>query len=366
MTTMLLLKVTCVLALGLGAMPLLRQASSSLRSGVLTLTLAAAAVVPVLVGIAPGWGPHPAATAAWASEVQGNGVVVWIWMLGAALQLATLLGGLARLVRVTSRASQCDDARLNDLALEISAQYHLPRPVRLLISDCPLAPLTWGHWQPEVLLPPHASTWDDERATVVLRHELAHIRRRDWLTQLLGAMARTIVWWHPLVWLLMNRLRRESEYACDAHVIADGLSAHQYATHLLELARAGLRGATPLPAASLASRSMLESRVRRLLDARASRAVVTNVRERALAFVAAAVAAIAVAGYGSRSQLGAGPVVIPLIPEKPVTLTLLLDGRMVDLSKYVPPLPDPNAGVIEGSMFPASVTPASSRIERTF
>jgi beta-lactamase regulating signal transducer with metallopeptidase domain len=367
-TSVLLLKVTCVLALGLGAMPLLRRTSAALRHGVLIVTLAAVAAVPLLAQIAPGWGPTPIASADWSTNVDRGTVIAWIWAIGTLLQLAVLIAGLIRLTRVMERAERCDDERLNDIALEISARYHLPRPVRVLRTDCSLAPLTWGHWRPDVLLPLEATTWDDERAAAVLRHEMAHVRRHDWLTQLLATMARAIVWWHPLVWLLTNRLRRESEYACDAHVVSDGLSPHRYAMHLVELARASLREAVPmLPAPSLASRSLLESRVRRLLDARPTPVAVTNLRTRSALVMIAIVASTAVAGYGSRSRLFAQPVVIPLIPDKPITLTLLLDGRMVDLSKDVPPLPDPNAGVVNGAMFSVPpVNAVSRRTERTF
>jgi len=240
--------------------------------------------------------------------------------------------------------------------------------VRLLCSDCSLAPLTWGHWRPDVLLPLAATTWDDERATVVLRHELAHVRRRDWLIQIAATLARAIVWWHPLVWLLTDRLRRESEYACDAEVVSDGVSPHRYAMHLVDLARACLRDDAPVvPAPSLTSGSLLEARVRCLLDVRATRAAMTNARTRSVMGALALAASLAVAGYGSPSRLFAGPVVIPVIPDRPITLTLLLDGRMVDLSKYVPPLPDPRAGVIAGTVFAASpIRPATPQTERTF
>lgn len=368
MTPLLLLKVTCVLALGTGAMPLLRSASAALRHAVLTLTLAAAAAVPLLAQIAPGWGPVSLTAAVSSSDVGRGALIAWTWAIGASFQLAVLIAGLVRLSLVTRRADRCDDARLSDIALDISAQYRLPRPVRILRSDCAMAPLTWGHWHPDVLLPLDATTWDDERATVVLRHELAHVRRHDWLTQLLAATARAIVWWHPLVWLLTTRLRRESEFACDAQVVSDGSSPHRYAMHLVELARACVRtGAAVVPAPSLASRSLLESRVRRLLDARSSLPAVTDRRARGVVAAIAVAASIAVAGYGSPSRVLTGPVVIPLIPDKPITLTLLLDGRMVDLSKYVPPLPDPNAGVVEGTTFPAMpVTAVTRRTERTF
>jgi TonB family protein len=77
----------------------------------------------------------------------------------------------------------------------------------------------------------------------VLTHELAHITRFDWPVQMLAEIARAVYWFNPLFWFLCRRLRAESEHACDDAVLNTGISATDYATHLLELART-LRGST--------------------------------------------------------------------------------------------------------------------------
>jgi hypothetical protein len=53
--------------------------------------------------------------------------------------------------------------------------------------------------------------WPDERVHVVLCHELAHIRRHDWLVQIGAEAVRTVLWFNPLIWIACTRLRRESE-----------------------------------------------------------------------------------------------------------------------------------------------------------
>src|SRR5206468_3458320 len=79
--------------------------------------------------------------------------------------------------------------------------------------------------------------WTDERARIVLSHEIAHIRRGDWLAQMLGEVLRAIHWFNPLVWIVCRRLRQESEHACDDAVLGSGVAAADYASHLLDLAR---------------------------------------------------------------------------------------------------------------------------------
>ena len=72
---------------------------------------------------------------------------------------------------------------------------------------------------------------------MVLAHELAHIQRLDWMIQILAEVGRAVYWFHPLVWIGCNRLRQESEQACDDVSSAAGITAPDYAEHLLELAR---------------------------------------------------------------------------------------------------------------------------------
>ena len=138
--------------------------------------------------------------------------------------------------------------------------------------------MTWGLFVPKVILPRAAQSWSDERAAIVLRHELAHIRRGDWVIQLAGELLRTAYWFNPLVWIACARLRQESEQACDDEVLSSGVDGPDYATHLVELARLlKAQGAPRLPAPAIARSSSLERRIRAMLDARLTRTPATRI-----------------------------------------------------------------------------------------
>lgn len=89
-----------------------------------------------------------------------------------------------------------------------------------------------------VVLPTSWREWDDERLTIVLVHELAHLVRRDGLALWLGRAAVALWWFHPLVRSLESWARRECEQAADDAVLLSGSRASEYADHLISICRA--------------------------------------------------------------------------------------------------------------------------------
>ena len=161
--------------------------------------------------------------------------------------------------------------------------------MRVAYSAAVGAPVTWGWWRPIVLLPADAMSWPIERRRAALMHELAHVARRDSLTQLLASLACAAYWFHPLMWLAVRKLRRESELASDDRVLAGGIVAPDYAAHLLAVANAAhVRRLAGLLVLGMASH--LQTRVEAVLDESRKRSSIP--RRIAIAFVVIAAIAI--------------------------------------------------------------------------
>ncbi|MBI3466497.1 MAG: hypothetical protein HY000_26075, partial [Planctomycetes bacterium] len=214
-----------------------------------------------------------------------------VWIVGVLVVLASLGIGTGRVLWILARATPPADSSWTVLLESLRSEFGLKRRVVLRQSHLVGVPMTWGLWRPVILLPSVADDWSDQRRRVVLLHELAHIQRWDYLTQLLARFACAAYWFHPLVWFAARRLRVEREWSCDDEVLQAGTKASDYAEHLLEVAHS-LRAArvAMLVSVSMACRSQLERRLLSILDSARSRRRIS----RASAVLAVAVACLVV------------------------------------------------------------------------
>lgn len=188
-----------------------------------------------------------------------------VWSTGMLVALLPLLAGFVGIWRMTRQSRRITDGSLPALLDEFVRRLRIKRRVSLLRSDVEM-PLTWGIIRPQILIPADAETWSTDRQRVVLLHELAHVRRWDWLTQTIAHMCCAIFWFNPLVWVADRRMRLERERACDDHVLTNGCWATDYASHLLEIARISRPSVFAARAAvAMAQPSWIENRLRVIL-----------------------------------------------------------------------------------------------------
>jgi carboxyl-terminal processing protease len=200
-----------------------------------------------------------------------------LWLAGLVLAGLRLTMGWLRLRRLRHSCRPIESGGLVEQLHRVRDRAGIRRPILLVKGRPRVMPMTWGMWQPAVLLPADADRWPAERVRMVLQHEVAHIARWDCLTQLLAHLVRALLWFHPLVWLGVARLRLEQERACDDVVVRDGAASADYAEHLLVVS-AGLPPGFLLSTVALAmSRAaFLQRRLGALLDQRQRRQPVTG------------------------------------------------------------------------------------------
>ncbi len=350
------IKISLIVVVALAAAAALRRRSAALRHAVLAAAVVCAAATPILQVILPSWEMRTArepitvpATLAAPPAVAGphtpsrpprmaaiGHLVGPIWMSGAALSLCVLGVGLARLASIASRARLVVDPRWTAVVDDVARRYGIGTRVLLLQSDHPTLLVTWGLVRPKVMLPHVARDWTDDRARIVISHELAHIQRRDWLTQMASEVLRSICWFNPLLWIAGRRLRSESEHACDDAVLSLGVDGTEYAAALVDLARtfsAYRRLWQPgSPAPAMARPSSLERRIRAMLNGRLNRTPITRSACAAIVIALLAVT-LPLAGFGAAAQSGSatfsGSLVDEMgriVPDVPMVLTHAATG----------------------------------------
>ena len=225
----------------------------------------------------------------------GSLLLVLVWGAGFLTVLSPTAVGLFGLWNRTRKTCPVTEPDWISIIDEGRERLKVSSEVRLLTSRGNETPMTWGLLRPAILIPAEANAWPMQRKCVVLAHELAHVKRLDWATHLLGRFICAVHWFNPLAWYVAGAMRRESECACDDVVLSSGPTASQYAEHLITLLR-GLRVATASGAAiAMARPSGFERRVRVLLDGDRSRRTVSRRLLAAAALCAVCVAIVAAA-----------------------------------------------------------------------
>lgn len=343
-------------ALALSALPGLRSPRDRvdiLRTGVcmllalpVVMALGPALTIPLLPAVPAVTPVAPIEPVFWTGDVGPVGgvsmtasiltpsaatILAWAWGLGAIAVIGRFAHGLWKLNQWTRQGRPVTRrewiAPLEDLSPA--------RRPRLVASGAIAAPLSWG-LPPGVVLIDQACLARPEAARSVLAHELAHVRRRDWLFLTLSRLALAMFWFNPVVWALHAVLIARTEDAADAAALAE-VDPPTYARTLVTLAAdygnpaaVGIAG----PARSLARRITRIMKTRRP-HSRSPLATVLAVG--GLIIVAAPVAALELAPRQIPSPPPAPSA--PMAPPVPIAPSAPMIAPVALAAPMAPPAP---------------------------
>lgn len=189
--------------------------------------------------------------------------VVAIWMAGTLVFWIRLAGAWVVTAQMRSMLVRRAPPEWQSRFTELGACIGISRPVRLLVSAIVQVPTVVGCLRPVVLIPVGAlAGLPAEHVEALLIHELAHIRRHDYLVNLLQSIAEALLFYHPAVWWLSKNIRAERELCCDDIAVAASGDVLTYARALVDL-----EGFRPVhvAAALAANGGSLAQRIGRLL-----------------------------------------------------------------------------------------------------
>ena len=293
--------IALLLEIALGA---LQNRSSELRYTVRCIALGAMALAPVITLAVLTANPQPlpreallaAALAgmAPARELVWTDAVTLVWSLGASFCAVRLLRDWLRVRRLQSTHAGgllplAWQVRYDDIAelLQVVAV------ARVVDSASLAAPTVIGWLKPVVLIPARVLTGlDQDQVEALLAHELAHVRRHDYLVNLVQSAVEALLFYHPAVWWVSSGIRAEREYCCDDVALRVTHNRLSYARALTTLE--GWRG-TELEIAMSTLGGPLMQRIQRLVGVRPSNSLV---RGPMAAFAAMLVLGCATSAFG--------------------------------------------------------------------
>jgi beta-lactamase regulating signal transducer with metallopeptidase domain len=191
--------------------------------------------------------------------------LVGAWAIGVFGFSLRLLGGWLWIRWLVRRGSRPVEERWVESLKRLQHRLQIGRPVRLLESARLQVPLAVGWLRPVILLPVTALTGlPSDQLEAILAHELAHIRRYDYVVNLAQSVVETLLFYHPAAWWISARIRAEREHCCDdwaVEVCGDRL------IYARALAALEVRRSTGWLLAPSARDGSLLFRIRRLLGA---------------------------------------------------------------------------------------------------
>ncbi|HET6764812.1 MAG TPA: M56 family metallopeptidase, partial [Longimicrobiaceae bacterium] len=280
--------IACAGMLAMAAAPVVTTATV-LRSGDPSPSVeATAGARPFTLG-APGAGGDAAIGAAETGEVRADGrtsaagsggswmerartgvqpwlpLVVLAWLVGVAIGAVRLAGAWLHLRRLRTRWATEVAAEWNAVVQRLVREMGIPRPVRLLESARIRVPAVMGALKPVILVPAGLLVGlAPQEVELILAHELAHVRRWDYVVNLAQSLLETVLFFHPAVWWLSGVVRDEREHCCDDAVVGATRQGKRYARALLAAEDLRAAGPGPMLAPALGGGSLLR-RVRRIV-----------------------------------------------------------------------------------------------------
>jgi HEAT repeat protein/beta-lactamase regulating signal transducer with metallopeptidase domain len=263
--------------------------------------------------------------------------LVAFWTLGVIVLSLRLIGAWVRTRRLRIDGTSAVEPACEKVLDRLVAKLGVLRPVRLLQSSVLQVPAVIGWLRPVVLIPASLTTGlTIPQLEAILAHELAHIRRHDYLVNLLQALVETLLFYHPAVWWISRQARQEREHCCDDVAVRACGDRKLYAGALLTLEEH--RAMTLLPAATGGD---LLARIRRIAAPSLSHA------ETSPRWLAAVIAVGAVLSLGTAAAVMTPGTGLLEAQDSPSKLPRFSESRAPVTPDTVIRHPDPSAPLAE-------------------
>lgn len=190
--------------------------------------------------------------------------IVNAWMIGSILFFIRFIGGFIYLKRIIKKSS-LQNEKLLDIYKKLNKKFSIHRSIKIRESALVTSPMVFGYIKPVILFPLGVvNMLSTSEVEAILAHELAHIKRHDYLVNLFQIFSEIIFYFHPGIWYISSRIRFERENCCDDMAIEYTKNSLTYAKTLVKMQELNIKNIKPGLAFS-GDKNAFSNRVKRLL-----------------------------------------------------------------------------------------------------
>jgi bla regulator protein BlaR1 len=219
-------------------------------------------------------------------------VLVAIYVAGVAVMTIKLTLDLLQLQQIRKKQVFPIDEAWEKHLQKLAVQLRIPRRVKLLVSQYIQVPVMIGFLKPVILLPVAMfNNLTAEQLEAILLHELAHVKRNDYLLNIFQSIVETILFFNPFVWWISKNIRLEREHCCDDLVLTSQVQPLHYAKALVALEEYRLT-VNALAMAAADNKQHLFHRIKRIMEMKTKN---INYTQKLLAVMIIAVGLVSIA-----------------------------------------------------------------------
>ena len=202
--------------------------------------------------------------------------ILLLWLVGISCFTVRLLFGW-RAISVLRRTAPAESpSALSEMGATIAARMGVRRAIRFAETSLVQVPAVVGWLRPVVFLPTMALTgMSREQLEAVIAHEIAHLRRHDFVVNVFQLLTETVFFYHPAVWWVSRQIREQREHCCDDLAVRFSAGKKTYVSMLLWIEKSRSGGVSSTLAMSAASGSLV-NRIQRLVHPQRPTAVGHN------------------------------------------------------------------------------------------
>lgn len=281
--------------------------------------------------------------------------LVNIWFVGALLFLVKMATGMADLRQLHQKTHHEAESKWLEFIRNQQEILKISRPVRLLSSIHIDMPLTYGILKPVILVPSALFLQlNPAQLEAIITHELAHVKRHDYLINILQSMLEVVFFFHPVFWWINKEIKEQRENACDELAIRKGISPKDLAYGLAHVLNMAQQHVPEMALAAAKKNTPTLDRIKRIMGVKTSSTQPTTLTTLTMMITLLLGATLIVGAYDRPNPKETGEY---LTTESHIkTLDLDLEMKMADSFLDTVP-PNKNPGIFTDSIVERPLSP---------